>query len=100
MSKTITFNDSNRSAYVFDDSVEVALHADRIVIGNPSSPELIIMDMNSGNATLHENVTAPDDWYGGKYLYDGSWTVKPDWVDPVEHRISELEAELEALRSS
>jgi len=40
--------------------------------------------MNSGNATITENVTnAPSDWAGNKYKLDGTtWSANPDWVDP------------------
>jgi hypothetical protein len=100
MSKSITFNGSNNSAYLYDDSVEITVREDRIIIGEVSSPELIIMDMNSNNATLHENVTAPDDWFGNKYKFDGSdWSENPEWSDPVQTRIAELEAELAELQS-
>ena len=38
---------------------------------------------NSGNATLIEGVTQPEDWYGCKYNYvNGAWELCPDWIDP------------------
>lgn len=100
MSKTITFNDSNNSAYLYDDSKKITVREDRIIIGKISSPELIVMDMNSNNATLHENVTAPDDWYGNKYKFDGSdWSENTEWSSPVETRIAELEAQIAELKA-
>ena len=100
MSKTITFNDSNNSAYLYSDSKKITVREDKIIIGKISSPELIIGDMNSNNATLHENVTAPDDWFGNKYKFDGSdWSENPEWSDPVETRIAELEAQIAELKA-
>jgi hypothetical protein len=82
MSQTITRNDNNISLYVFDDDKQITVEADRIVIGDPE--ELIIADCNSGNTTVHTGVTAPDDWAGWKYFFDGTdWTLNPDWVDPA-----------------
>ena len=99
MSKTITFNDSNNSAYLYSDSKKITVQEDEIIIGKISSPELIIGDMNSNNATLHENVSAPADWFGHKYKFDGSdWSENPDWSDPVQRRIAELEAQIAELK--
>jgi hypothetical protein len=81
--KTITFNDSNVSVYLFADDKALDVQSDKIIVGDPE--ELIIGDCNSSNVTVHENVTEPDDWFGWKYFYDGTtWTLNPDWVDPRE----------------
>ena len=75
--QTITFNDTNKSAYIFEDGDTLTSNADRIVC-----PALIIGDMNSSNATIHTGVTPPEDWNWGNYLFDGTtWTVNPDWVE-------------------
>lgn len=77
--KTIVSNASNLSKYIFDDSATVTVNADNIV-----TPDFIIGDLNSSNATLHSSVTPPDDWAGDKYTFDGtSWTLNPDWADPA-----------------
>jgi hypothetical protein len=40
--------------------------------------------MNSTNADIHTGVTIPDDWVGGKYLFDGvNWTLNMGWTEPV-----------------
>jgi len=79
MAKTITFNDTNRSAYIFEDDDTLTSHTDRIVC-----PALIIGDMNSSNATIHTGVTPPEDWDWGNYLFDGTtWTTNPDWVEYI-----------------
>jgi hypothetical protein len=93
--QTITFNDSNISAYVFDDSATITSTSDNIVC-----PDFIIGDMNSSNATVTKDVTSPADWQGGKYLFDGtSWTANADWTDPKLAEIARLEKELEALQA-
>ena len=93
--QTITFNDSNISTYIFEDGDTLTATAESI-----TSPNFIIGDMNSSNATIHTGVTPPADWAGGKYLFDGtSWTTNEDWTDPTEARIAELEAELAELQA-
>ena len=94
--QTITFNDSNRSAYIFEDGDTLTATAESI-----TCPNFIIGDLNSSNATIHTGVTPPEDWQGGKYLFDGtSWTANGDWDDPREVRIAELEAEVDELKAS
>jgi len=82
--KTITENNTKLSKYLFEDSKAVAMDSDKITVGDVSSPDFYIADLNSSNATLTENVTnAPSDWTGNKYTFDGTtWTQSPDWVDP------------------
>jgi hypothetical protein len=42
-----------------------------------------VADLNAGNAAVYEGVTAPADWVGNKYTFDGSvWTLNPSWVEP------------------
>ena len=79
MAKTIIQNATKQSSYVFDDDVTITFEN-----GVITTPNFIIGDLNDTNATLVENVTAPADWYGNKYLYDsGVWTEDPSWVDPA-----------------
>jgi hypothetical protein len=99
MSKTITFKKSNISAYLYDDDVPVAVESNKLVVGNPAT--LIIGDMHSGNATVHENVTAPADWFGHKYKFDGSdWSENTEWVDPKVAEIARLQAQIDALQAA
>lgn len=75
-----TLTKENLSLYLFDDAEFVAIATDKITVGNP--PKFIIGDCNSIDTILHEGVTGPDDWVGGKYLFDGTdWTPSPDWVE-------------------
>jgi len=81
--KTIIQNSTNCSKYLFADDKQVNMKETHIEIGDPSALDVIIADMNSGNATLIENVIEPDDWYGCKYNYiNGAWELCHDWVDP------------------
>jgi hypothetical protein len=79
--KTICFKESKISAYLFDD-VEVQVNQENIIVGDPVI--FIVGDMNITNAILWENIQAPNDWYGGKYLFDGTnWTNNPDFKQPI-----------------
>ena len=83
MSKTIIENSTKLSKYLFDDDKAVSMASDKITVG--SDPvDFIIGDLNSGNATLHEDVdNAPSDWYGNKYKFDGTtWSANSDFGDP------------------
>jgi hypothetical protein len=92
--QTIIFNDSNISAYVFNDSDSVSITADNIICSN-----FIIGDMNSTNSTVITDVTTPADWQGGKYLFDGTdWTANTSWIDPKLDEITRLEEELAILK--
>lgn len=78
--KTLIDNKTKQSRYVWADDAEVVVQADMVL-----TPNLHILDMNSTNATLIENVTPPEDWVGCKYLYNaGAWTLNPNWVDPTQ----------------
>lgn len=78
--KTLIENATKESKYIWADDAVVTLGDERTF-----TPEFVIGDMNSTNATLVENVTPPDDWAGCKYLYDaGAWTLNPEWVDPTQ----------------
>ena len=85
--KTITENSTKLSKYLFEDSKSVSMDSEKITVGDPSSPDFFIADLNSDNATLTENVTdAPSNWSGNRYTYDPSadpkWVENSDWVDP------------------
>jgi hypothetical protein len=78
--KTIIETTSSLSKYLLNDDVVVTLSADHIVVGEP--PQFIVADLNADNAVVYEGVTAPDDWTGNKYTFDGSvWTLSPNWVE-------------------
>lgn len=79
--KTIVETATGLSKYLLADDEAVAMCADHIIVGEP--PQFIVADLNAGNAAVHDGVTAPADWIGNKYTFDGSvWTLDPNWVDP------------------
>ena len=98
--QTITFNGSNISTHIFEDSQTITSESDKIFLQRASAistvsgyggettvgyVDEIICDMNSSNSTVHTSVTPPGDWKGGKYLFDGTdWTANPDYVAPPE----------------
>lgn len=74
-----TVLDSDRvSTYIWYDDAVVTLTADGLYFdGN-----LCDASMTDANATIVEDVTAPEDWYGRKYmLIDGQWVPNPN--DPI-----------------
>jgi hypothetical protein len=80
--KTIVETATGLSKYLLADNVSAALNVDHIVVGDP--PQFIVADLNADNAVVYEGVTAPADWTGNKYTFDGSdWTLNPDWIDPA-----------------
>ena len=80
--KTIVENTTSLSKYLLADTEAVVLNEDNIVVGNPA--EFIIADLNANTATVYEGVTAPADWVGNKYTFDGTdWALNPAWVDPT-----------------
>ena len=75
--------DMNCSKYLFADDKQVNVKDDCIEVGDPANLDFIIGDLNSGNSTLIEGVTEPDDWYGCKYNHvGGEWVAIEGWVDP------------------
>lgn len=88
--KTIIDNATNTSRYLLADDKQVFLTPTKIEVGDPPNLDFIILDLNSNNASVIENVTEPVDeegnslWFGCKYFCsaDGTWTEDTNWVDP------------------
>jgi hypothetical protein len=79
--KTIVRNEDGISIYLLDADTEIEMLENQIIVGSPI--KFIIADYNSESARVHENVTAPDDWRGWKYIFDGKkWSENPDYVPP------------------
>lgn len=78
--QTIVRNGTNVSLYYLVDSKTVDIGSDKTTISDGGTPELIIADCNSSNATLHTGVDAKSDYWGWKYKHDGSsWSANADY---------------------
>tara|TARA_R100000008_G_scaffold73715_1_gene52253 strand:- start:20 stop:475 length:456 start_codon:yes stop_codon:yes gene_type:complete len=78
--QTIVRKDTNVSLYYLADSKTVNIGSDSTTISEGGTPELIIADCNSSNATLHQSVDTKSDWWGWKYKHDGSaWSANSDY---------------------
>ena len=79
--QTIIHNDTNMSAYLFEDDVVITATASQTTA---SSLSFIIGDMKTSNSTIYTGVTPPEDWRGCRYFFDGTtWTVNENWTDPL-----------------
>ena len=78
--QTIVRNGTNISLYYLTDSKTVDITSTETTISEGGTPELIISDCNSSNATLHTGVDAKSDYWGWKYKHDGSsWSANADF---------------------
>ena len=104
MSKTITRKSNNVSVFILHDdaTVDLAATPNATVRGNTGGTvDFDIGDLNSSNATVYEGVTAPGDWKGNRYTFDGSsWTEVSGWADPTQAEIDRLEAEVTRLKAT
>ena len=76
------------SVYLFANDKVVNTTATRTEIGPPV--ELIAGDCNTSNSVMYTGVTAPENWIGLRYLFDGTtWSDNPAWVDPTAEETSE-----------
>ena len=79
--QTITINNTddgdNISALCFEDGDTITATEEKI-----TCPDLVILDLNSSNSTIHTGVTPPEDWVGFKYCFDGTtWTSNSNWIE-------------------
>lgn len=52
-----------------------------ILIGDPL--EFVISDCSNLDTSVYDCLDFPDDWIGGKYLFDGfNWALNPNWQEP------------------
>ena len=78
--QTIVRNGTNISLYYYADNKTIDIGSDQTTISVGGTPELIIADCNSSNATLHQGVDAKSDYWGWKYKHDGSsWSANADY---------------------
>jgi len=70
------------SIYLFDDDAHLEPTNECFYVGLPL--EFVIGDCSAQDTDVFLGVSAPADWTGGKYRYDGAdWTLNPDWVEPT-----------------
>lgn len=80
--KTIVETTTNLSKYLLNDDITIVLNTDRIIVGEP--PLFIVADLNNINAVIYENIIAPADWSGNKYMFDGiNWVLNSNWIERV-----------------
>ena len=65
--QTIVRNGTNDSLYYLTDSKTVDITSTETTISDGGTPELIISDCTTSNATLHTGVDEQDTWWGWKY---------------------------------
>ena len=77
------------SIYIFENAEVVNIGSNNITVGDPLT--LTIADCSSSDTVMHTGVTSTDDWYGCKYLFDGTtWSANPNYVaPPAEEKKSE-----------
>jgi hypothetical protein len=78
--KTIVEIETKLSKYLLDDAEAITFNADTIAVGEPT--RFTVTDLDSGTAVVYGDVTAPDDWTGNKYTFNGTdWALDPNWVE-------------------
>jgi len=74
---------NNCSKYLLKDDKNVILNYENIEVSRADKLLFIIGDLNENNSTVIGGVSAPSDWAGCKYIFDGTdWEVSSDWVEP------------------
>ena len=78
--QTIVRNGTNISLYYLTDSKTVDITSTETTISEGGTPELIISDCTTSNATLHTGVDEQATRWGWKYKHDGSsWSANADF---------------------
>ena len=65
------------SIYLFDDDTLVTQSNSRTIVGPLEDPDMVILDVDSSNSVIHENVPSPSGYLGWKYSYtpEDGWTL-------------------------
>jgi hypothetical protein len=70
------------SLYIFDEFMTIYMTNTNVIVGNPQ--RFIINDCNSTNSVIYDNVYPPENWIGGKYLFNGNeWELNLNWSEPI-----------------
>jgi len=83
--QTIVRKGTNISLYYLTDSKTVAITSTETTISEGGTPELIIQDCTTSDATLHTGVDEQAAYWGWKYKHDGSsWSANTDFKGSIE----------------
>lgn len=88
--KIITRNSNNEVLFMLDDSIEVTVTDNDIsyteyVSEIDKTIDNVIWDLNSSNATVHENVTVPEGAQARRKTFDGTtWADNPNYTEPLD----------------
>lgn len=78
--QTIVRNGTNISLYYLTDGKTVDITSTETTISEGGTPEFIIADCTTSDATLRTGVDAKSDYWGWKYKHDGSsWSANTDF---------------------
>ena len=78
--QTIVRKGTNVSLYYLTDGKTVDITSTETTISEGGTPELIIQDCTTSDATLRTGVDAKSDYWGWKYKHDGSsWSANTDY---------------------
>jgi len=75
---------------MLDDSIDVTVTSDDISYSEHDSVldrsvDNTISDLNSSNATVHENVTVPEGAQPRRKTFDGTtWADNPNYTEPLD----------------
>ena len=78
------------SIYLFQDDEEVFIGPSSTRVGPEENPDLVILDVNTSNAVMYDNVPEPSGYHGWKYQYspDQGWVLYEGWPK-IEQNIIE-----------
>jgi len=88
--KIITRNSDNEVLFMLDDSIEVTVTEDVISYTEYVSEidqtfDNVLCDLNSSNATVHENITVPEGAQIRRKTFDGTtWADNPNYTEPLD----------------
>ena len=83
--QTIVRNGTNISLYYLTDSKTVDVTSTETTISEGGTPELIISDCTTSDATLRTGVDEQATYWGWKYKHDGSsWSANTDYKGFIE----------------
>lgn len=89
--KIIVLNPTNKIIFSVEENCQTNFLAEEnmapcLEIVNFDNTSFLIADITEENVQIIEGLTLPNDFVGGKYLYDDSeshpFVLNPDWIEP------------------